>query len=76
MFDSSRCFCVPFLSGIVREVGRRIFDCQVKCEVKERVNDIETVITGVDGHTFKEYVRFEVTITSDGRVERPAIKPG
>lgn len=54
--------------GIVREVGRRIFHCRVKCEVVERRNDIGSVITGVDGHTFKEYVKFEVTITTNGSV--------
>lgn len=39
----------------------------------ERRQDIESVITGVDGETFKEYVKFEVHITDEGDGEK---KPG
>lgn len=49
----------------MREVGRRIFDCTVRCKVIQKEQDIESLIVGVDGETFKEYVRFEVRISEN-----------
>ena len=50
------------LAGLVREVGRRLFNCTVTCEVLERSEDIQKVIEGVAGHSFKEYVMFQLHI--------------
>lgn len=62
--------------GVVREVGRRLFNCTVTCEVLERSEDINKVIKGVAGHSFKEYVQFELHITEndvvEGKVEKEA----
>ena len=49
-------------SGLVREVGRRLFNCKVTCEVLKITEDIASVIEGVAGESFKEYVQFELHI--------------
>lgn len=47
----------------MREVGRRLFDCTVTCEVLQITEDISSVIEGVAGQSFKEYVQFELHIS-------------
>ena len=49
---------------MVREVGKRLYNCKIVIDVLERTSDISTVIKGAVGHTFKEYVKFELTISA------------
>ncbi|XP_067947353.1 guanylate cyclase soluble subunit beta-2-like [Watersipora subatra] len=53
----------PIVKGLVREVGRRLFNCTVKCQVLKVTEDIASVIEGVHDDSFKEYVMFELDIT-------------
>jgi len=62
-----RIACSPVLAylGLVREVGRRLFNCTVTCKVLHITEDIASVIAGVDGDSFKEYVKFELHIVKN-----------
>lgn len=54
---------------MVREVGRRLFDCKVTCEVLKVTQDIASVIAGIASHSFKEYVKFELHISENNPEE-------